>query len=55
MDLALNNLQRLIYRKTQTTNQPTNLIAKLIFYVCLIFCTQLAGAAEYTDLSWIWH
>ena len=24
MDLALNNLQRLIYYKTQTTNQLTN-------------------------------
>ncbi len=24
MDLALNNLQRLICHKTQTTNQPTN-------------------------------
>ena len=24
MDLALNNLQRLIYHATQTTNQPTN-------------------------------
>ena len=24
MDLALNNLQRLICRKTQPTNQPTN-------------------------------
>ena len=24
MDLALNNLQRLICRKIQTTNQPTN-------------------------------
>ena len=26
MDLALNNLQRLICHKTQSTNQPTNLI-----------------------------
>ena len=34
MDLALNNLQRLICHKTQQTNQPTN---------------QLAGAVEYTD------
>ena len=25
MDLALNNLQRLIHHKTQPTNQPTNL------------------------------
>ena len=28
MDLALNNLQRLIYHKTQTTNKPTRAIGE---------------------------
>ena len=27
MDLALNNLQRLICHKTQASNQPTNLLS----------------------------
>ena len=30
MDLALNNLQRLICHKTQTSNQPTNNIYILV-------------------------
>ena len=41
MDLALNNLQKLICHKTQTTNQPTKFFC-FIFYVYLFinFSTQ---------------
>ena len=37
MDVALNNLQRLICHKTQPTNQPTN----RYFYLILIICKQI--------------
>ena len=40
MDLALNNLQRLIYHKTQPTNQPTKVSQNFWF--------TLVGM----DLSW---
>ena len=30
MDLALNNLQRLICHKTQTNNQPTNALGSIM-------------------------
>ena len=42
MDLALNNLQRLICHKTQPTNQPTNLMLKSV-------PAQSARDLEYTD------
>ena len=39
MDLALNNLQRLICHKTQTTNQLTRLVVwlQLFLSVCKLF------------------
>ena len=46
MDLALNNLQRLIYHKTQTTNQkiteislPSSFVS-ILYYTCKIWDTQ---------------
>ena len=48
MDLALNNLQRLIGHKTQQTNQPTKII-KQIFSSSYIFKSTFFNQSE----SWI--
>ena len=37
MDLALNNLQRLICHKTQTNKQPTNIIYDMPTYLGLFY------------------
>ena len=41
MDLALNNLQRLIYHKTQTTNQP-NIYFIFFFFLLPFISTTLS-------------
>ena len=40
MDLALNNLQRLICHKTQETNQP-NQVKILVVVVCILLCANV--------------
>ena len=46
-DLALNNLQRLLYHKTQPTNQPTNqknATCNLIIIIIIIVYHYAASA-----------
>ena len=52
MDLALNNLERLIRHKTQTTKPnscKTKLFEKELFFHPKLLKAHLAGAIEYTD------
>ena len=50
MDLALNNLQRLICHKTQTTNQPNTI--KAIFFLTQYFDVIEMNIASTSRISY---
>ena len=58
MDLALNNLQRLICHKTQTTNQPhlhkNELGHNATKATKTIFCRKGKGAVDYSTVTRYW-
>ena len=51
MDVALNNLQRLICHKTQPTNQPTNETSEDEIFEKYVECLYLPPQAGYDTRS----
>ena len=55
MDLALNNIQRLIYHNPQTTNQPKSvLILNWISWIRTVLTINLSTHAKLNCLKWSW-
>ena len=52
MDLALNNLQRLICHKTQPTNQPTNQSTNHITQSSRNGVSQSNGLVSHQEICW---